>query len=344
MIIGTAGHIDHGKTTLVKALTGVDTDRLPEEKQRGISIALGYAYLDAGDGVSLGFVDVPGHERLVHTMLSGATGIDHALLLVAADDGVMPQTREHLALLSLLGLTHGTVVLTKRDRVDDATAAQRHSEITALLAASSLAGSPLFEVCATRGEGIAPLRDHLLAMARALPARAVQAQGFRLAVDRAFTLNGVGTVCTGTAHAGQVRIGDELALVPPAPGQTPRTARVRSLHAQQAAAPLATAGQRVAIGLAGLDREAIQRGQWLVAPEVAQWSDRIDARLRLWPEEDKPLRMGTPVHVYLGAAELTGSVAVLGDLAGQPIDEVQPGGQALVQLVLHQPIGVWAGD
>ena len=352
MIVGTAGHIDHGKTTLVKALTGVDTDRLPEEKRRGISIALGYAYLDAGaaSGASaaeaprIGFVDVPGHERLIHTMLSGATGIDHALLLVAADDGVMPQTREHLALLSLLGLERGTIALTKCDRVDAATRARRRDEVRALLAGTPFAGAPVFDVAATTGAGVGALRDHLIAAAKALPVREAGGQGFRLAVDRVFSLPGVGTVCTGTAHAGEVALGDELLVLPPSPGQAPLRGRVRSLHAQNAAATRASAGQRVAIGLAGLDKEDVGHGQWLAAPEVAQWTDRLDARLRLWPEEAKALRSGTPVHVHLGATQVTGSVAVLGSLGGKPIEALQPGGEAFVQLVLHRPIGAWAGD
>jgi selenocysteine-specific elongation factor len=399
VIVGTAGHIDHGKTTLVKALTGVDTDRLPEEKQRGISIALGYAYLDVeasgaaasssaetttttttaaatatatatgtGTGTAaaaaaaaagraspngaapgarasrIGFVDVPGHERLVHTMLSGATGIDHALLLVAADDGVMPQTREHLALLSLLGIARGTVAMTKCDRVDTATRARRRDEIRALLAGTALADARIFEVAATAGEGVGELREHLVAESLALPKRELAGQGFRLAVDRVFSLAGVGTVCTGTAHAGEVAIGDELLLLPPAPGQAPRRGRVRSLHAQNAAAERATAGQRVAIGLVGIDKDEVARGQWLAAPEIAQWTDRLDARLRLWAEETKPLRSGTPVHVHIGAEQVTGSVAVLGAVGGGALDAVAPGEEAFVQLVLHRPVGAWAGD
>ena len=365
MIVGTAGHIDHGKTTLVKALTGVDTDRLPEEKRRGISIALGYAYLDLGPGQGqgerqgaggeggeggdgagrrIGFVDVPGHERLVHTMLSGATGIDHALLLVAADDGVMPQTREHLALLSLLGLERATIALTKCDRVDAATRARRHDEIRALVADTALAGAPIFEVAATTGAGVRPLREHLIAEAAALPPRVGAGLGFRLAVDRVFSLPGVGTVCTGTAHAGELAVGDELVVLPPAPGQAPLRARVRSLHAQNAVAVKASAGQRVAIGLVGLEKDEVGHGQWLAAPEVAQWTERLDARLRLWPEEARALRSGTPVHVHVGAAQVTGSVAVLGGLAGRPVEALQPGGEAFVQVVLHRPIGAWAGD
>jgi selenocysteine-specific elongation factor len=370
VIVGTAGHIDHGKTTLVKALTGVDTDRLPEEKRRGISIALGYAFMDAGaiaqvdsgagagagagagsceaagDGerLRIGFVDVPGHERLVHTMLSGATGIDHALLLVAADDGVMPQTREHLALLTLLGIARGTIALTKCDRVEEATRVLRREEIHALVAGTPLADAPIFEVAATAGEGVRELREHLINEAKALPPRDLAGRGFRLAVDRVFSLAGVGTVCTGTAHAGEVAIGDELLLLPPAPGQSPRRGRVRSLHAQNEPASRALTGQRVAIGLVGLEKDDVERGQWLAAPEIAQWTDRLDARLQLWPEEVRALRSGTPVHVHIGAEQVTGSVAVLGGVEGEPLDALQPGAEGFVQLVLHRPIGAWAGD
>ena len=346
MIVGTAGHIDHGKTTLVRALTGVDTDRLPEEKKRGISIELGYAFLDVpeaapGGGGRIGFIDVPGHERLVHTMLAGATGIDHALLLVAADDGVMPQTREHLAVLSLLGLARGAVVITKCDRVEPARIEALRAEIGGLLAGSSLAGAPLFVLSAVTGEGLDALREHLFAQARvARPADAAAAQqGFRLAVDRSFSLEGIGTVVTGTVHAGTVRIGDELALLP-APRAT--LARVRGLHAQNRAVGQAQAGQRCAVNLAGLARDEIARGQWLCDPAVALSTERLDVRLQLWPGEARALRSGTPVHVHLGADAVLGSVALLHCEAGE--ESLQPGGWALAQLLLRRPLGAWRGD
>src|SRR5687768_3987010 len=245
MIVGTAGHIDHGKTTLVRALTGVDTDRLPEEKARGISIELGYAFVDVpstagAEAQRIGFIDVPGHERLVHTMLAGATGIDFGLLLVAADDGVMPQTREHLAVLSLLGLTRGAVVITKTDRVDGVRIDQVRGEVAALLAGTPLAGAPVQPVSAQNGEGIAALRETLFEAARHTPQREVEGRAFRLAIDRAFTLDGVGTVVTGTIHAGRVNVGDELELCPSKSGQR---ARVRSLHAQNRAVTQARAGE-----------------------------------------------------------------------------------------------------
>ncbi|MFN9745299.1 MAG: selenocysteine-specific translation elongation factor [Betaproteobacteria bacterium] len=336
MIVGTAGHIDHGKTTLVRALTGVDTDRLPEEKRRGISIELGYAFLDDGAGGRIGFIDVPGHERLVHTMLAGATGIDAALLLVAADDGPMPQTREHLAVLSLLGLPRGAVVVTKADRAEPERRRAVAAEVAALVADTPLAGAPVFEVAATTGQGLEPLRTWLREQARAEGSRRGGDDGraFRLAVDRAFTLDGVGTVVTGTVHAGCVRAGDDLRLVP---GDT--LVRVKSLHAQNRPQHRAEAGQRCALALAGVPREAIARGQWLVAPAAVLASTRLDAELTLWPAETAPLRSGTRVHVHLGSADVLGAVAVLD--AG---DALPPGGTARVQLVLQQPMGAWHGD
>jgi selenocysteine-specific elongation factor len=334
MIVGTAGHIDHGKTTLVRALTGVDTDRLPEEKRRGISIELGYAFLDDGAGGRIGFIDVPGHERLVHTMLAGATGIDLALLLVAADDGPMPQTREHLAVLSLLGLSRGAVVVTKADRAEPERRRAVAAEAAALVQGTPLQGAPLFEVAATTGQGLDALRDWLRAQAAAVGARADDGRAFRLAVDRAFTLDGVGTVVTGTVHAGRVRAGDELRLVP---GDA--LVRVKSLHAQNRPQAEAVAGERCALALAGVPREAVDRGQWLVAPPAALATTRLDAEITLWPAETAPLKSGTRVHLHLGSADVLATVAVLDDG-----DALHPGGTARVQLVLQQPLGAWHGD
>lgn len=336
MIVGTAGHIDHGKTTLVRALTGVDTDRLPEEKKRGISIELGYAFLEPPSGARIGFIDVPGHERLVHTMVAGASGIDFALLLVAADDGPMPQTREHLAVLSLLGLTRGAVVITKADRATPERVQAVREQTRALLAGTTLESAPVLAVSAHTGAGIDDLRALLFVAAGAEQASAEagsDSKALRLAIDRAFTLQGTGTVVTGTIHAGSVGVGDELAIVP----GTLR-ARVRSLHAQNQAVARAHAGQRCAVALAGLARDEVTRGQWLTAPAVALASERLDLRLTLWPGEAQALRSGTRVQAHLGAAHVNATVALLDS------DALAPGATALAQLLLQAPVGAWHGE
>ena len=333
MIIGTAGHIDHGKTTLVRALTGVDTDRLPEEKQRGVSIELGYAFLDTPAGGRLGFIDVPGHERLVHTMLAGATGIDFALLLVAADDGVMPQTQEHLAVLSLLGIARGMVAITKCDRADAARVQAVANEVRALLGPTPLAGAAVLPVSAHTGEGLAELKAALFQAASDTGTPARETDAFRLAVDRAFTLDGVGTVVTGTVHAGQVSVGDELQLVPGT-----RRARVRSLHAQNRAVTTAHTGQRCAVALAGVDKHEVERGQWLAEPAMAMATERVDVQLTLWHGEARALRSGATVHAHLGSASVLAAVAVLDPAL------LEPGQSGRVQLVLRKPLGAWHGD
>lgn len=396
MMIGTAGHIDHGKSSLVRALTGTDTDRLPEEKKRGMSIELGYAFLaPSDDGPAVGegsvasaatagqtkvvpafglprepiaFIDVPGHEKLLHTMISGATGIDFALLLVAADDGVMPQTREHLAVLSLLGIDRGVVAITKIDRVDEARVQEVAQQVTALLADTPLAHAPIIPVSATRGDGVAELRQLLRAEAARLdaahgpdgtadphdsdsPVRAAAATepaqttaettaalpaqtGFRLAIDRVFSLDGVGTVATGTVHAGRVQVGDVLQQLP----DGPKELRVRSLHAQNRSTDSAHAGQRCAINLAGIERDQLQRGHWLAQPGIASVSDRLDVELHLWHAEPRAIRSGTRVHVHLGTTASPAAVAVL------DADTLAPGGTGLAQLVLPQPLAAWHGD
>lgn len=335
MIVGTAGHIDHGKTTLTRALTGVDTDRLKEEKARGISIELGYAYLPLPGGDILGVIDVPGHEKFIRTMASGVTGIDHALLVVAADDGVMPQTVEHLAILRLLGVQRGSVALTKTDRADERRIAAVEADIAALLADTPLAGSPVFRTAATQpgDPGVAALLAHLADAARTLPARDDR-RLFRLGIDRVFTLAGQGTVITGTALAGRVAVGDTLVLAPG--GQA---ARVRGIHAQSRSAAEGHGGQRLALNLAGVARDAIERGTWAVAPALQACSERIDARLHLaGGAKSAVLKAWSPVHVHLGAAHHTAHVV--------PLDEdiVQPGQPARVQLVFDVPVHAVPGD
>jgi len=334
MIVATAGHIDHGKTALVRALTGVDTDRLPEEKARGITIDLGYAYARVPGDASIGFIDVPGHDRLVHTMLAGAAGVDFALLVVAADDGPMPQTLEHLAILDLLGVPAGLVVLTKADRVDAGRLAAVALQVRAMLHGSALAEAPVVPCSAVTGDGIVHLRAQLEAAAAGMPARAATG-GFRLAVDRAFTLPGVGLVATGTAHSGAVQVGQRLALAPAG-----LDVRVRGLHSQNQASEHGQAGQRIALNITGprLERDAVTRGAWLVDPALHVPTTRLDARLRLLPGEARPLRHWTPVHVHIGAADMPGRIGLLDDRA------LEPGGSAWVQLALDAPTVAAYGD
>src|ERR1700761_2737529 len=264
MIIGTAGHIDHGKTALVKALTGVDGDRLKEEKARGITIDLGFAYLPTADGPVLGFIDVPGHERFVHTMLAGAGGIDFALLVVAAEDGIKPQTLEHLAIIDLLGIARGLVALTKADLV----AADRLGEVTAAIgkaiAGTALEAAPILPVSTVTGQGIDELRAALVAAANETIDRSAQAR-FRLAVDRVFTLAGVGVVVTGTVLSGSVSAGDHVLISP-----SGLSARVRSLHAQNRPATTGRAGDRCALNLSGdhIAKDSIHRGDVVLDPEL----------------------------------------------------------------------------
>ncbi|MFA5123729.1 selenocysteine-specific translation elongation factor, partial [Zavarzinia sp.] len=322
-------------TTLVKALTGVDADRLPEEKTRGITLDLGYAYAPLADGSVLGFVDVPGHERLIHNMLAGATGIDFVLLVIAADDGPMPQTREHLELLGLLGLDRGAVALTKCDAVDPARVIEARGEIEALLAGTSLAGSPVFALSATTGEGVAALRAHLDAVAAAHRTRRADGR-FRLAIDRCFTLSGIGTVVTGTAFSGKVGAGDTVTIAPTHGGGL--RARVKSLHVQDRPSERGQAGDRCALALSGdFEKADIARGMWVVDPLAARPLTRFQAELQV-PATQAALKHWTPVHLHLGAADITARVALL-DCA-----EVGAGGTALAEILLDRETITVRGD
>jgi selenocysteine-specific elongation factor len=326
MIIGTAGHVDHGKTALVKALTGIDADRLAEEKRRGITIDLGYAYTDA-----FGFVDVPGHERFVHTMLAGASGIDAALLVVALDDGVMPQTREHVQILDLLGIDRGVVALTKADLAPDR-AEEVAAEVRALLRPTPLSQVPMLPVSALTSEGIEKLRAALASLG---PRQRDADLHPRLAVDRAFTLAGAGLVVTGTLVSGRIRVDDRLMLSPPG-----IELRVRGLHAQNRPAQEAVAGQRVALNVTGprLSKDSVARGDWVLHPDVHAPTARFDVRLSLLTEEKRPLRPDAPVHLHLGAAHVTARVAAL------EADRLAPGSIGLARLTLERPIGALARD
>lgn len=334
MIVGTAGHIDHGKTALVRALTGVDTDRLKEEKARGISIELGYAYTALENGDVLGFVDVPGHERLVHTMVAGACGIDFALLVVAADDGVMPQTREHLAILELLGVTRGAVALSKVDRVDEQRLRQVQAELAAELAPTALRAAPVFPLNAIAPDdpGTAALRSHLHHAAAHLQSRHDD-RLFRLAVDRVFTLAGHGVVTTGTVFSGRIQVGDTVVVMPAG-----MPARVRGIHAQNRASEGGHAGQRCAINVAGVEKSAISRGDWLADPRLFAPTTRIDVRLRLLSDSRLRLASWAPVHVHLGTTHRVAHVVLLES------DRLSAGDAARVQLVFDAPVCATPGD
>ncbi len=333
MIVGTAGHIDHGKTALVKALTGVDADRLAEEKARGITIDLGFAYADLGGGRVTGFVDVPGHERLIHTMLAGAGGIDMALLVVAVDDGVMPQTREHLAILDLLGLTRGIVALTKADLAGAERRAQVTAEIRAALAGTGLADAPVLPVSSLTGEGVAGLRARLAA-AEAEAALRDSAGRFRFAVDRSFTLAGTGTVVSGMVLGGRVALDDIVTISPRG-----LTARVRGIHAQNRKAAEGLAGQRCALNLAGegIGKEAIHRGDMVLDPALHAPTDRLDVFLAVLASEQRPVDTWFPVRLHSHAAEVGARVVPLQGPVG-------PGQSGLAQLVLDRPLAALAGD
>jgi len=333
MIIATAGHIDHGKTLLVKTLTGVDTDRLPEEKARGISIDLGFAYWPLASGTVIGFVDVPGHERFIRNMLAGVCGIDFALFAVAADDGVMPQTVEHLHILELLGISRGIAVITKADRVAPERVEKVHAEVVALLGPTRLAGIPVLAVSAVTGTGMDKLKAQLAAAAGELAARKTEGQHFRLAIDRAFTIAGSGTVVTGTVFNGAVAVGDRLVV---SPRGVP--VRVRGIQQRGKPAERAEAGQRCALNLAGSDLETIARGDWALAGEIHAPTRRVDARITLLASEARALKHWTPLHLHLATADVAARVSI-------PREEtIAPGGSAIVQLVLASPVGALNGD
>lgn len=344
MIVGTAGHIDHGKTTLIRALTGVETDRLEEEKKRGISIQLGYAYTPLPNGDVLGFIDVPGHERLIRTMVSGATGIDYALLVIAADDGVMPQTREHLAILSILSITAGAVVITKSAVVDEARLAQVKQEIRALLAGGFLANAPVFVTNAIDDDcpGVVQLRDHLFKEAQ--ERRTQKTEGlFRLSVDRVFTLSGQGTVVTGTVHSGELdlevqagQVDGEVIDLRHFPSES--SVRVRSIHAQDQPSKIGRAGQRCALNLGGISKDEIERGDWIADARNFTPSFNIDVDLQLMSSSEQTIQAWTPLHLHIAAKHYHVHAVPL------TVDRLEPGQSAKVQLVSEEPICSMTGD
>lgn len=331
MLVATAGHVDHGKTSLVRALTGVETDRLPEEQARGMSIDLGFAYWRPDEGATIGFVDVPGHERFIRNMIAGLSGIGTALVVVAADDGVMPQTREHVRILDLLGFRSGIVALTKVDVVDAARRAQVRQDLAALLDRTGMAGAPVFEVSSLTGHGIAELGAALQGLREA---RAPDLDhGFRLSIDRVFSVIGSGTVVTGTVLAGQARVGDALVLAPMG-----REVRIRGLQSAGRKVDAIGAGERCAVNLSRVEPGEIHRGDWLVAAEQFAPTTRIDARMTILAGRAAPLRHDSRVHLHIGTANLGARILVPRQKS------LQPGVPTDVRLVLDTPTHGVSGD
>ncbi len=332
VVLGTAGHVDHGKTSLILALTGIDTDRLKEEKARGITIELGFAYLDLPCGHRLGIVDVPGHERFVKNMVAGASGIDLVAFVIAADEGVMPQTREHFEICRLLGVKRGLVVVTKKDLVDEEWLELVQEDIRAFLKGSFLDGAPMLTVSTVTGDGIGEVRaaiDRLVAASEL-----AEAYGpFRLPVDRIFSMKGFGAVVTGTSISGRVAVGDEVTVYPAGLSGKIRGIQVHGQEVQEV-----EAGHRTAINVQGVDKEAIRRGDMLASPGCLLPSYMLDADFLYLSGNKKPLKNRTRVRVHLGTAEVMGRVVLLED------EEALPGTTGNVQLLLEEPVAVWPGD
>ncbi|MEA2661274.1 MAG: selenocysteine-specific elongation factor [Chloroflexota bacterium] len=331
-VVGTAGHVDHGKSTLIRALTGIDPDRLREERERGMTIDLGFAWLTLPGGADVGIVDVPGHQDFIRNMLAGVGGIDAVVLVVAADEGVMPQTREHLAILELLGVDRGVVALSKRDLVDDEWAALVRAEVRAALARTPLAGAPIVELSATSGRGLDELLAALETVLGATPPRRDLARP-RLPIDRAFTMTGFGTVVTGTLVDGTLRVGDEIELFPGG-----LRGRIRGLQTHRQAIDVARPGSRVAANLSGIEKEAVARGMVLAHAGALAPTAVLGVRLSLLRDASGPLEHDDTVRVHAGTAEAIARVALLEG------HSIEPGASAWVQLRLVTPLAVAVGD
>ncbi len=335
LVLGTAGHIDHGKSTLVQALTGVDPDRLSEEKQRGITIELGFAQLVLPDGTAMGVVDVPGHERFVRQMIAGATGIDVALLCIAADDGIMPQTEEHLAVLELLGIPTLVVALTKSDLVDEEWAAFMADEVRTRLAATPYANAEIVPVSARTGSGLDKLRLAIQNAAHATHTRATSA-ALRLPVDRSFTIKGAGTVVTGTLWSGVANVGDEVEILP-----SGTHTRIRSIQVHGAPVEQAAAGHRTALNLNAVSCDQVRPGDFICSPGSTTPSDHFDGDVTYlgMPGSDKPLESGTRVHVAHGTKECIGRVLLM-----DGVSSVSPGQTVAAQIRTEEDLPVAYGD
>jgi len=331
-IIGTAGHIDHGKTALVRALTGIDTDRLPEEQRRGISIELGFAWMDTPAGDRVGIVDVPGHERFVRQMLAGAQGFDLLMLVIAADDGVMPQTEEHFEICHLLDVKTGLFVITKADLASETRIAEVREEIAILAAGTPFEDAPILVTSAQTGAGIEDLRARVLASVAAVE-RGTDRGSFRMPVDRAFVVKGHGVVVTGTAAGGNVKVGDDVVIAPRG-----LAARVREVQVHEVSVESAAAGQRIALNLGGVDRDDVSRGDTVVVSGTDAVTDRFDAHVEVRPSARRPLRSHERVRVYLGTREVPGRVVWLDREA------VEPRSRAYGQIVLREPGVTFSGE
>lgn len=326
IVIGTAGHIDHGKTTLIKALTGIDCDRLKEEKERGITTELGFAHYKFGDDLMVGIVDVPGHEKFIRHMVAGAWGIDMALLIVAADEGVMPQTREHIDICELLGLKRGIVAVTKKDLVDDDMVELVKEDIEDFLKGRALEGSPIIPVSSTTGENIDLLKEAIQKGAQGIEERSKEGI-FRLPVDRVFTIRGLGTIITGTCISGHIRIGEEIEIYP-----DNKRARVKNIQAYHENVDEAAAGQRVALNLQGIERNDIERGTIIGRPETLMLSNRMDATFRYLKLPFKPIKTDAILRFHIATTQEEARIVLLSK------DVIEPGEELFVQFVFSQPI------
>jgi selenocysteine-specific elongation factor len=331
-IIGTAGHVDHGKTALIKAITGIDTDRLKEEKERGISIELGFASLTLPNGLTFGIVDVPGHERFIRNMVSGASGIDMVIMVIAADEGVMPQTREHLHICSLLGIKKGLVALTKVDMVAEEWLDLVNDDVHEFLKETFLEAAPVIPVSSITGAGIEELLDALGRVASEIEGES-DAGIFRLPVDRVFTMKGFGTVVTGTLISGDIKLGEEVEILPPGV-----TAKVRGIQIHNQSATIAEAGQRTAINLQGVEKDTIVRGDVLARPRTLKPSIRLDVCMEYLSNNNRRLKNRNLVRFHVGTNEVIGRIILLDR------EDVEPGAKASAQVVLESPIVAMARD
>ena len=332
IILGTAGHVDHGKTSLIQALTGIDTDRLKEEKERGITIELGFAYLDLPCGHRLGIVDVPGHEKFVKNMVAGAAGMDLVAFIIAADEGIMPQTREHFAICRLLGIERGLIIITKKDMVEPDWLELVTDDVRTFFADSFLENAPMVSVSSTTGEGIEEVKNVLDQMV-AVSDFSDPFGPFRMPVDRVFSMKGFGTVITGTAISGRIKTGEDLMFFP-----SRKSGKIRGIQVHNNDTQEAEAGHRTAINLQGLEKETINRGEMAAAVDCLQPSYLLDAHFLYLNSNKKPYKNRSRVRIHIGTAEIMGRLVLLED------EELPPGSEANVQILLEEQAGCWPGD